>query len=241
MDLLFDKTVAQNYASISQKVRVMSENWVSNNLFCPSCDSTNLLIFPNNNPIGDFYCASCLEEFELKSTNGHFGLKVVDGAYNQMIRRISSNQNPNFLFLSYTSEFFVNNLFLIPKHFLIPDIIEKRKPLNSTARRAGWVGCNILLSELPQLGRISIIKDTTIIDQKIVNHNWQKAFEISKQKNSAKGWLFEVLKIIEKINKEVFFLEDVYEFETELLKIYPENRNIRPKIRQQLQKLRDLG
>jgi type II restriction enzyme len=219
----------------------MSEDWVSRYLFCPSCNSINLSVFPNNNPIGDFYCSNCTEEFELKCTKRTFGSKVVDGAYSKMISRISSNQNPNFLFLSYDSDYLVNNLFLIPKHFLIPEIIEKRNPLNDSARRAGWIGCNILLSELPKIGRISIIKNATLIDQNIVNLQWQKAFEIRKQKNSAKGWLFEILKKIEKLNRDVFFLDDVYGFELELKKIYPENRNIKPKIRQQLQKLRDLG
>jgi len=26
----------------------------------------------------------------------------------------------------------------------VPEIIERRKPLAITARRAGWIGCNIL-------------------------------------------------------------------------------------------------
>lgn len=241
MNLYLDETVSLRYSNILQKIRVMSEDWVSRNLFCPSCNRINLSVFPNNNPIGDFYCTKCTEEFELKSTNGNFGSKVVDGTYSKMISRITSNQNPNFLFLSYNSNYLVNNLFLIPKHFLIPEIIEKRKPLSPSARRAGWIGCNILLSELPQIGRISIIKNATFIDQNIVNLQWQKAFEIRKQKNSAKGWLFEILKKIEKLNKSVFSLYDVYEYEMELMKTYPENKNIRPKIRQQLQKLRDLG
>jgi type II restriction enzyme len=32
----------------------------------------------------------------------------------------------------------VNNFFVIPKYFFIPEIIEKRKPLSETAKRAGW-------------------------------------------------------------------------------------------------------
>lgn len=68
-----------------------------------------------------------------------------------------------------------------------------------------------------------------------------KAFEIRNAKNIAKGWLFEILNKIEKLNKDIFFLNDIYDFEMELRKKYPENSNIKPKIRQQLQKLRDLG
>jgi type II restriction enzyme len=38
-----------------------------------------------------------------------------------------------------------------------------------------------------------------------------------------------------------FTLENVYSFEKELSDKHPKNRNVRPKIRQQLQLLRDLG
>lgn len=43
----------------------------------------------------------------------------------------------------------------------------------------------------------------------------------------------------EKINKSEFTLLDVYEFENKLHSLYPKNNNIKAKIRQQLQILRD--
>jgi len=47
------------------------------------------------------------------------------------------------------------------------------------------------------------------------------------------------MKCIEAIGKSEFQIEDVYAFEKRLGHLYPENRNVRPKIRQQLQFLRD--
>ena len=38
----------------------------------------------------------------------------------------------------------IENFVMVPKYFFSPDIIEKRKPLAETARRAGWTGCNII-------------------------------------------------------------------------------------------------
>ncbi|MCB9805227.1 hypothetical protein H6769_06535 [Candidatus Peribacteria bacterium] len=38
-------------------------------------------------------------------------------------------------------------------------MIEKRKPLSSTARRAGWTGCNILLNLIPESGKIYYIQN----------------------------------------------------------------------------------
>ena len=46
----------------------------------------------------------------------------------------------------------VENLVFIPKHFFVPDIIEKRKPLAENAQRAGWVGCNIVIDKIPEQG-----------------------------------------------------------------------------------------
>ncbi|MEG1651443.1 MAG: DpnI domain-containing protein, partial [Oscillospiraceae bacterium] len=69
-------------------------------------------------------------------------------------------QNPDFLFINYSKDYLkLKDLILIPKHFFIPDIIEKRKPLSDSARRAGWVGCNILLDKMPSQGKISIISE----------------------------------------------------------------------------------
>ena len=43
-------------------------------------------------------------------------------------------------------------------------IVEKRKPLSPTARRAGWVGCNILISKIPKQGIIEIVKNGKVCD-----------------------------------------------------------------------------
>lgn len=56
----------------------------------------------------------------------------------------------------------------------------------------------------------------------------------------ARGWLLDVLRCVERL-PEQFTLQDIYRFEGELAERHPENHNIRPKIRQQLQALRDRG
>jgi type II restriction enzyme len=49
------------------------------------------------------------------------------------------------------------------------------------------------------------------------------------------------MKCVEAIGKREFQIDSIYAFENRLSKLYPDNRNVRPKIRQQLQFLRDRG
>ena len=91
MNLILDQSIANNYKCQSQKIRVMSEYWAVNNLFCPCCGYMNLMKMPNNYPTADMCCNFCGAKFELKSKNGNIGKKIVDGAYETMINRISSD------------------------------------------------------------------------------------------------------------------------------------------------------
>ena len=148
MNLQFDYSLAKKYKSLSQKIRVMSEDWAVNNLFCPCCGNDKLKKMPNNYPVADLMCDICNSVFELKSKQGNIGNKINDGAYDTMIERIKSNSHPELFILQYSTQLLVTDLMLIPKFFFIPSIIEKRKPLSSNARRAGWVGCNILYQDI---------------------------------------------------------------------------------------------
>jgi type II restriction enzyme len=130
MHLTFNTNLATQYKSQSQKIRVLTENWVKNEIFCPNCGSI-ISEYPNNKPVGDFYCENCSEDYELKSKKDSIGKKIVDGAYSTMIERLQSTTNPNFFFLNYDLQsYVVINFVVIPKHFFVPEIIEKRKPLS---------------------------------------------------------------------------------------------------------------
>jgi hypothetical protein len=72
MNLSFNTKLADGYSSNSQIARVLTENWVKENSYCPCCGEVPLNEFENNRPVADFYCKKCSEEFELKSKNGKF-------------------------------------------------------------------------------------------------------------------------------------------------------------------------
>ncbi len=243
MKLNFDQQLAAKYTSASQRIRVLSENWVDRFVFCPNCGQERIDKYPNNQPVADFYCLNCQEQYELKSKQKSVGAKIVDGSYASMIERLTSQNNPNFFFLTYNLvSFEVTNFLVIPKHFFIPDVIEKRKPLAATARRAGWVGCNILLQNIPQAGKIFLVKDARVEPKENVLSEWKKTLFLRQEKVlTAKGWLLDTMRVIDRLNKKEFTLEELYRYEHELGNLHPENRHIKAKIRQQLQILRERG
>lgn len=241
MDLDFNTELAKGYSSKPQIIRVLTENWVLNNSYCPGCGETTLNEFENNRPVADFYCKECEEEFELKSKEGNLTNTIVDGAYSTMIERISSTNNPNFFFLTYTKQWTVNDFLIIPKQFFTPEIIIKRKPLAETARRAGWVGCNIDISKVSEAGKVFFVKNTKVIDKGRVKESFNKTLFIRNKKLDSKGWILDILKCVDEIPKANFSLDEIYKFEERLRTKYPNNNFIKDKIRQQLQILRDKG
>jgi type II restriction enzyme len=242
MNLKIDNEYSEKYTSSSQIARVLTEAWVKKNVYCPSCGNDELNQFANNSPVADFLCNSCKSEYELKSKKNSFSIKIVDGAYRSMIERINSNNNPHFFFLNYSAQTLgVLNFVVIPKHYFVDDVIEKRKALAISARRAGWVGCNILLQNIPSTGKIYLVKDGKFQDKKSVLDIWAKTAFLANQKKESRGWTIEILKLIERIPQRNFSLSDVYMFENYLKEKFPNNNFIKDKIRQQLQVLRDKG
>ncbi|MDD4125998.1 MAG: DpnI domain-containing protein [Eubacteriales bacterium] len=242
MNLYFNTSLANGYHSPSQRIRLLTEDWVYNNMFCPRCGNKKLEQLSNNKPVADFICPHCSNQYELKSKAGEFGKKIADGAYSTMISRITSNTNPDFFFLNYCPDIQkVYSFIIVPRHFIIPSIIEKRKPLSAHAQRAGWTSCNIILSEIPIQGRIFVINHEIEKSKKSIidKLNFTRTFEANDIET--RGWLFDILNCVNLISSNEFNLEEIYRFETFLSIKHPENYNIQPKIRQQLQLLRDKG
>ena len=238
---MLNTTLASNYKSNTQIARVLTENWVVQNMYCPHCGNNQIKHFENNLPVADFYCPICCNEYELKSKNGKLGRKITDGAYSTMIERITSNNNPDFFFLSYSKQnMVVNDFIFVPKYFFVPAIIEKRKPLAESARRAGWIGCNILIDKIPKQGKIPIISNGSLEDTNIVIKKVKESAKLKTNNIDTRGWLFDILNCVNNLPK-TFTLNQVYEFEKALQAKHPSNNNIKPKIRQQLQFLRDKG
>jgi len=242
MKLSLDVKLVDEYTNLSQKMRVLTEQWVDDEIFCPNCGNSKIYNYENNRPAADFYCKKCTEDFELKSKKGKIGKVIPAGAYSKMIERINSPTKPNFFFMGYLESLYINDFFVIPKHFFVSEIIEKRNPLKDTARRAGWIGSNILFSKIPKAGQIFYIENGKEISKKDVLEKWQKTVFLKQiKKANAKGWILDIMNCIDSLNRKEFSLQDIYNLESDLKVIHPENKHIKDKIRQQLQFLRNKG
>lgn len=241
MDLQMNAALGKGYRSKAQKIRVMSESWVGGNMFCPCCGNPHIFELKNNEPVADMKCDHCGGIFELKSKEGHVGKKINDGAYATMIERITSATNPELFVMQYSADYTVTDLILVPKFFFVPQIIEKRKPLAPTARRAGWTGCNILYAEIPQQGKISVIKNGIMKSQREVVENYARIKKLETANMNVRSWLFDVLNCVNRIGSNEFCLQEVYAYIEILQKRHINNHNVEAKIRQQLQFLRDKG
>jgi type II restriction enzyme len=195
-----------------------------------------------NSPVADFHCSVCAEEYELKAQRGPIKRRIMDGAYGTMTARLKARNNPSLMVMSYDpGRARVTDLIVVPRHFFTADLIEPRKPLGPNARRAGWQGCNILIGDVPLSGRIPLITGGAVTPRAEVVDRWRSTLFLKDASLNARGWLLAVMRAVEAVGRPEFTLDDVYAHEATLSALYPGNNNIRPKIRQQLQVLRDMG
>jgi type II restriction enzyme len=239
LSLQMNAVKALGYDSPSQRAKHVTEDWVQSQLYCLRCGKSKLE-YPNQ-PVLDFECSNCKEQYELKSKKAGFGSRVLNSAYEKKIEKIRDHQNPSFLFLEYDRpSWTVVNLFALPRHLFFPEMIERRKPLRETAKRAGWVGSIIELAKLPVDSRVYVVRDGVVTPERIVLEKWALLSLFQKIPLELRGWALDVWNLIKEFQNE-FTLLEVYQFEDSLRSLHPQNKHVRDKIRQQLQVLRDAG
>ena len=241
MDFHLPTAGLDRYKSASQRARVGTESWGATNFFCPSCNSPKLDVAPGNTVALDYTCPGCAQPFQLKSQSKPFGVKILDSAYSEMKRAIVEDRTPNLYVLHYDlAVWAVRTVILVPHFAFALSAVERRPPLSPTARRAGWVGCNILLNRIPNDARIPIVTSGKFHPASEVRRAYQRLRPLEQLKAEKRDWTLDVLNVVRLLNKKEFSLPEVYTHTDELAKLHPKNANVQPKIRQQLQILRDL-
>ena len=245
MRLQLDASLGREYKSASQWARRVTEGWAKENLYCLACPSGSLSAHVANRAVEDFYCPACARRIQLKSKNGRIGATVSNSAYTKKVTAILAGRAPDYYFLSYDKgELRVDELLCVPGHFLTLSVISKRRPLKATARRAGWIGSNIHLDLLPARGKIPLVIDGRVVPVKETRRQFRELEFVKELPVERRGWLMDVLACLDTIGLRrgsSFANADVYGCEDWLLTLHPQNKNIRPKIRQQLQVLASYG
>lgn len=236
-----DLSVAVGYTSQPQISRVISERWFRDNGYCLSCDNDLLSQTPANTKASDFVCRSCKESYELKAFKMRPTRTLVDGAYSSLISRIQSGSVPTLMLLERNGNWQVQGLTAIHHMFLTPEVVEKRKPLSLTARRAGWIGCNIRLDLIAPDAKIQVVNLNKEATPEFVRRSFQRFNRLKTVPLSSRGWATLTLCVIRSLDRPQFLLSEIYAQEQLFAASYPGNNNIRAKMRQQLQVLRDLG
>lgn len=241
MNLTCDMSVACGYKSSAQIARVVSEGWVANNGYCLACEADSLGRVPANTRYTDFLCNRCGHRYEVKTFKRKPEKSLADGAYSSLMGRIADGTAPTLLLLHRSDSWMVTTFTAIHSVFLTPSVIEKRKPLSATAVRAGWIGCNIRMDLIGPDGEVQIIERGQVRSPADVRQQFRRFLPLSKVMPTERGWTTLTLSVIRALSKRKFTLKDLYDRERQFGVCYPGNNNIRAKIRQQLQVLRDLG
>ena len=232
--------LASAYKSGCQSARIVTETWGAANFYCPNCSSPKLDWLKTGYKVHDYRCPSCGFFFQLKSQRAPIRNSVPDGAYRPMIEAIRKDKTPNFYFMQYNLETWsVKNLLLVPHFAFPPSAIIKRNPTTPKGRSQPWVGCSIALNRIPSEARISIVTESKAISPSEVREQFKRVKPIGEIKGVERGWLLEVLNVVNRLGKAEFSNQEVYAFASELKQLHPQNDNINAKIRQKLQELRD--
>lgn len=242
MNLSMPIELAAAYKSSAQIARVVSEAWGADNLYCPNCTSASLNQAAANTQVYDYACAACSQQFQLKCLSSPIGKRILDAAYGAMMSAITEDRTPNLLAMHYDrASWSVRNLILIPHFAFSSSAIEARPPLRAGARRAGWIGCFIVLEKIAPDARIHLVRDGVVVAPDLVRSSYSRIRSLQVISSKQRGWTLDVLRVVRGLGKKEFRTTDLYAFEPELAQLHPGNRHVRDKIRQQLQFLRDKG
>ena len=81
-----------------------------------------------------------------------------------------------------------------------------------------------------------VANGSSVPEQK-VREEFSRIRKLADVPPAVRGWTLDVLAAVRKLSKARFSLQELYELEPDLRTLHPNDRNVRPKIRQQLQVL----
>jgi type II restriction enzyme len=119
---------------------------------CPICNEKTLIKYKANEKSKDIMCETCHSQFQMKATKAPTkkkpSLKLLGAEYKTTCQSIREN-NVHYLVLLYSvigDTYLIRDIYFINHGDINESCIIPRKPLSSTARRAGWQGCTLVFN-----------------------------------------------------------------------------------------------
>lgn len=146
-----------NWKSESRIIGEACEDYVKNKMKCIRCNNNNFEKYKKNEKSKDLICVSCNQKYQIKSKSATHKkvdnikskkkFKTIGGDYSTTLNNI--NDKIDYLIILYEKQSYtILNILYITNENINSNCIIPRKPLSSTAKRAGWQGCNILFDNI---------------------------------------------------------------------------------------------
>jgi type II restriction enzyme len=125
---------------------------------CPICNEKKALLkYKANEKSKDVKCEKCNSQIQIKATKQNKKnqkcLKLLGAEYKTTCSSIKEN-TVHYLIVLYTvvgSIYTINNIYFIDRIYINESCVIPRKPLSSTAKRAGWQGCTLIFNEFKSI------------------------------------------------------------------------------------------
>lgn len=146
-----------NWKSESRIIGEACEDYVKNKMKCIRCNNNNFEKYKKNEKSKDLICVSCNQKYQIKAKSATHKkvdnikskkkFKTIGGDYSTTLNNI--NDKIDYLIILYEKQSYtILNILYITNENINSNCIIPRKPLSSTAKRAGWQGCNILFDNI---------------------------------------------------------------------------------------------
>jgi type II restriction enzyme len=118
---------------------------------CPICNVLSTLVkYTANQKSKDIYCTACHSDFQIKTTKytskKKETLTLLGAEYKTTYQSIQDG-NIHYLVIQYSESnplhFTIHDILFIHFEDITTKCVIPRKPLSSTAKRAGWQGCTL--------------------------------------------------------------------------------------------------
>ena len=146
-----------NWKSESRIVGEACEYYVKNNINCVRCNNKNFGKYKTNEKSKDLICITCNQKFQIKAKSATHKqvnnikyknkFKTIGGEYSTTLNSI--DEKIDYLIILYEKQsYIILNVLYISNENINFNCIIPRNPLSSTAKRAGWQGCNIIFDNI---------------------------------------------------------------------------------------------